>query len=129
MIVGALALRAAPAPHEWPLFARALFAVGGISTVVSLASLGRSFAVLPSLRSVVDRGPYRFVRHPAYAAELTMVAACVIARADAIGAALFLGALVTGIARILVEERLLGRDEAYGAYAQRVRFRLVPGVW
>ncbi len=33
------------------------------------------------------------------------------------------------IVRIHAEERLLLHDQAYRAYAQRVRWRLIPGLW
>jgi len=33
------------------------------------------------------------------------------------------------IARIHAEERRLSSDPAYEAYAQRVRHRLIPGIW
>ena len=33
------------------------------------------------------------------------------------------------VPRILVEERLLGRDPAYRAYCDEVRWRVVPGLF
>jgi protein-S-isoprenylcysteine O-methyltransferase Ste14 len=79
---------------------------------------------------VVDTGVYRFVRHPMYLGASLM---CV-------GGALFLGsvpALVVSIGmilllvvRILGEEKLLASDlGGYPAYREKVRFRLVPGLW
>jgi protein-S-isoprenylcysteine O-methyltransferase Ste14 len=129
MIAGGLALRLAPAPAAWSRAPEVLFAFGGAFAVFALASLGRSFAVLPAFRAVVARGPYGWIRHPAYAGELLMIAACAIARGDALGATVFAVAVALGVARIVVEERLLGEAETYRAYSGRVRFRLVPGVW
>ena len=31
--------------------------------------------------------------------------------------------------RILIEERLLRADPAYGAYMTRVRYRIIPGLF
>ena len=58
-----------------------------------------------------------------------MVGAC--GAATSARAALLLGAAAVALVvlRIKVEERLLGADPSYVAYAARVRFRLVPGVW
>lgn len=128
LVVAALALRLAPPPGAWPLGAGLAFAAGALVAIASLASLGRSFAVLPALRGVVTRGPYRVVRHPAYAGELAMVAACAVARADAIAACVFALSLATCAARVLAEERALACD-AYVAYSRRVRWRLVPGLF
>jgi protein-S-isoprenylcysteine O-methyltransferase Ste14 len=79
---------------------------------------------------VIDTGPYAIVRHPGY------VAACVLF----MGMPLSLGsfwALVPAavsclilVVRTIWEDRTL-RDElvGYEEYTQRVRYRLVPGVW
>jgi protein-S-isoprenylcysteine O-methyltransferase Ste14 len=79
---------------------------------------------------VVESGPYGVVRHPGY----------VGAMASSLGLPLFLGAswafipalatVMTLIARAAVEDRTL-RDglPGYNAYAARVRWRLLPGVW
>ena len=79
---------------------------------------------------VIDTGPYALVRHPGY------VAACLLC----LGMPLSLGsfwALIPGILSCLLlvlrtiwEDRTL-RDElvGYEEYTQRVRYRLVPGVW
>lgn len=129
VVAAGIALRLAPAPLAWPLDAEIAFAIGGAVTVVSLATLGRSFAVFPSLRAVITRGPYRLVRHPAYVGELTMIAGCSAARGDALALAVGVAALGAVAARVVAEERVLARDEAWAAYATRVRWRIVPGIW
>jgi protein-S-isoprenylcysteine O-methyltransferase Ste14 len=80
--------------------------------------------------TVIDTGPYAFVRHPGYVAAVPLV----------LGLALSLGsywALVPAalcylllIVRTAQEDRTLQRElPGYKDYAQRVRYRLVPGIW
>lgn len=79
---------------------------------------------------VIDTGPYAFIRHPGYAAASIFAA----------GTALSLGSLwalvpvavtvLLLIVRTIFEDRLLQRELAgYKAYTQKVRFRLLPGLW
>ena len=123
--VAAAAMARAQAP--WHVSAQAVFVAGAFLTMVSLGSLGRSFAVLPSLRRVVIRGGYRWVRHPAYASELLMVTAAV-SQGDRW--AWLLGGLtaVLQYSRARSEERVLCSDEDYRAYAARVPYRFIPRV-
>lgn len=79
---------------------------------------------------VVDRGPYRCVRHPGYAG----VIAAHLALPFALGSLWGLVPAVAGslllAARAVHEERVLERDLAgYPKYMRDVPWRLVPGVW
>ena len=79
---------------------------------------------------VVDTGVYGFVRHPMYlGAGLTMVGgALVLGSVAALLASIGLALLLA--VRIFGEEKLLTSDlEGYRAYRERVRYRLIPGVW
>ncbi|MEM7609500.1 MAG: hypothetical protein AAF411_29490, partial [Myxococcota bacterium] len=58
-------------PHFGMVSASA-FAVAASLAALALIALGPSFSILPARRGVVARGPYAWVRHPAYAAELAM---------------------------------------------------------
>lgn len=131
LLVGGMVVRHGVAPRDWPLWAHAVVTVGGGLALLSLVTLGRSFAIFPALRRVVTVGPYRVVRHPAYLGELIILIGCVstgVHRAPALLLAIPLG-LAAVVVRIVAEERLLSRDESYAAYAQHVRWRLLPGVW
>lgn len=80
--------------------------------------------------SVATGGPYRFVRHPGYATGLLTILAC----APALGSLWALvpaGAVVLlGILRTALEDKTLQNElPGYKEYAQRVRFRLIPGIW
>jgi len=129
MVAGGVALSIAPPPESWRVGAQIAFASGGALAVLSLVSLGRSFAILPALRKIVRRGAYRVVRHPVYVGELAMVAACGAARADALALVVVLAAVAASVARIHAEERLLVKDAEYTEYARDVRWRLVPRIW
>lgn len=108
--------------QEW------LFAGFGVFALISLGNLGGAFSILPADRGVVRRGPYRLVRHPAYAAELAMVFV-LAARAPVLQAApLALLAFVSTWVRILSEEKLLLHHADYREYTTKVRFRLIPGL-
>jgi protein-S-isoprenylcysteine O-methyltransferase Ste14 len=79
---------------------------------------------------VIDTGPYAVVRHPGYAGAWLLFAGSALSLGSlwALIPAGLAGALL--IVRIVGEERML-REElpGYKEYAQRVRFRLIPGVW
>ena len=79
---------------------------------------------------VVDRGPYRFVRHPGYAGSVLYNLAIPVILGSWWT---FIPAVVTAgllIARTGLEDRTL-QDElpGYREYTQRTSFRLFPGIW
>jgi protein-S-isoprenylcysteine O-methyltransferase Ste14 len=81
-------------------------------------------------QQVCTSGPYRFVRHPGYLGYIvTWVSAPLIMGSWwALVPAGLSGVLF--VVRTALEDRTL-REElpGYAEYAQRVRYRLVPGVW
>jgi protein-S-isoprenylcysteine O-methyltransferase Ste14 len=130
IVMSGAALKLAPPLSQWPLGPSILFTLGGLLAIASLATLGRCFALLPAVRGVVTTGPFRIVRHPAYAGELVMLAACALTSPRPLLAwpALLLAASLFAV-RIVTEERLLIETPAYRDYTQRVRFRLLPFIW
>jgi len=78
---------------------------------------------------VVTTGPYRFVRHPMYAAIACMLLGAPLLLGSVYG--LLLGLVLAALfwVRSVLEERvLLARLPGYPEYARRVRGRLVPNV-
>lgn len=128
-VVGsALVWWAVPPPACWSAVGSAVFVGGSGFAVLSLAALGRCFGIFPARRGVVQRGPYRWIRHPAYAGEgLAVLAAA--AEGGPLAWGLSAAVLTALVVRIEVEERVLRQDPTYLAYAQRVRWRWLPGVW
>lgn len=81
-------------------------------------------------QKVVSTGPYSIVRHPMYAGVTVMY----IASALALGSywAMIPATLVIPLlaARIRNEEEVLLRDlPGYEEYRQKIKYRLLPGVW
>ncbi len=96
---------------------------------LSLAALGRSFGFVPADRGLTARGPYSVVRHPLYASYVVLQAGYLLQSMALWNIAVMVVATACNIGRILAEERLLGASAAYAAYRQRVRWRLLPGLW
>jgi protein-S-isoprenylcysteine O-methyltransferase Ste14 len=79
---------------------------------------------------VVSSGPYRWVRHPGYAGALLSYLATPIFldAAWAFLPVLFLGTVLV-IRTALEDQTLQNQLAGYSDYAQKVRYRLLPGVW
>lgn len=81
-------------------------------------------------QTVVDRGPYRAVRHPMYAGYALIGIGTTLALGSAWAGLLYVPAFAVVIARLLREERFLAAElPGYAAYMRRTRYRLVPLVW
>jgi protein-S-isoprenylcysteine O-methyltransferase Ste14 len=80
--------------------------------------------------TIVTTGPYAFVRHPTYLGALLMILASGLALGSWVAAPLLLLYLPALAFRTIREDRFLkAKLEGYAAYADRVRWRLVPGVF
>ncbi len=80
--------------------------------------------------TVVTGGPYRYVRHPAYAGAIVYELAVPVLLAS--GWAAIIGGLSASllILRTALEDRTLQAELAgYVDYAHQVRYRLIPGIW
>jgi protein-S-isoprenylcysteine O-methyltransferase Ste14 len=79
---------------------------------------------------VISSGPYAILRHPMYAGVVIFYLASPVALGSwwaLLPAAIIVPMLVI---RIVNEEQVLQRDlPGYTEYRQRVRYRLVPGIW
>jgi protein-S-isoprenylcysteine O-methyltransferase Ste14 len=78
----------------------------------------------------VTNGPYRMVRHPGYLGTIGAMLGSGLALGSWLGLAPLVLVAVLFIRRTVTEDRLLRRElGGYSDYADRVRFRLVPGCW
>jgi len=81
-------------------------------------------------QQTITSGPYRFVRHPGYAATLFAMFAGGLALGSWLAMIPILGFAALFVRRTLLEDRMLQQELAgYADYAQRVKYRLVPGIF
>jgi protein-S-isoprenylcysteine O-methyltransferase Ste14 len=79
---------------------------------------------------VESGGPYRFVRHPGYFSALLLFVATPFALGSLWAILPTLGALAIFVRRTALEDGMLRAElPGYVEYAQRVRFRVLYGVW
>ena len=122
---------AMPAPRLAFWLGAALILGGGLIRFLALRALGESFTAIVHVvpgQGVVERGPYRWVRHPAYTAAIASLVGIGLTLGNWVSLGLlFLIALVVYSYRATVEEAALvatlGRQ--YQEY-QRRTWRFVP---
>lgn len=77
-----------------------------------------------------DTGPYRFVRHPGYAGNILPLFAIIIALNSVWVVIPAVFALIVTIIRTALEDKALQQElPGYLEYTQKVRFRLIPGIY
>lgn len=121
-------------PDNW----RAAALIGmGISFALVFRSMreNRFFSAVVRIQSerghrVIDSGPYSFVRHPGYVGMIVGVPLSALAIGSWLGSVVALVYTALIVRRVTFEDGYLKENlSGYRAYAQRVRYRLVPGVW
>jgi protein-S-isoprenylcysteine O-methyltransferase Ste14 len=121
-------------PHwtGWQTASVVVFIVGIWLRLDAIYQLGRFYSHQVrtlSDHTIVQTGPYRFIRHPAYAGMIVAHVGFVAIFANPFSVAALLGLLVPAIVnRIRVEEQTLMALSAYPDYA-RDHKRLIPAVW
>jgi protein-S-isoprenylcysteine O-methyltransferase Ste14 len=112
-----------------PMVGAGLMMAGVLTHVWAKLALRRSFGMAAANRGVKIEGPYRLVRHPMYLGYAITWAGFVLLNPTWLNAGLCLFAGAMQVLRILAEERLLRADGAYRGYMERVRFRVVWGLF
>ncbi len=81
-------------------------------------------------QTVIDSGPYRYIRHPMYAGMVLFVIGTPLMLGSLWGLAATLVLFVLLGLRTLGEEKVLKTDLAgYADYMTKTPWRIVPGVW
>jgi protein-S-isoprenylcysteine O-methyltransferase Ste14 len=102
---------------------------GLIMMLVTIRHLGRSFSLAPQVRSVVQTGPYRWIKHPLYISEEFTVVGAVLQYLSPVTVIVLVLHIGIQVRRILYEEDLLRRNcPEYSTY-EASRWRLIPYVW
>lgn len=136
IVVGLDALYGWSPPFSLPVKILALFAILAGYLLGTLALMeNRFFSGMVRIQTerghhVVSSGPYAWIRHPGYAgALLTYLATPFFLDSRwAMLPAMFITIVL--IIRTSLEDKTLQNElEGYRAYTERVRYRLLPGVW
>ena len=119
-------------PPRWPDWMRVLgigILLAGVAVFVWAAStLGSSFTPYPRPRPegvLVEQGPYRFVRHPVYAAGLLFLLGYGLLTSVLATAAVPAIAVLWWLKSSVEERHLAARFPAYADYRRRVRRRIL----
>jgi protein-S-isoprenylcysteine O-methyltransferase Ste14 len=127
--------------YHWSVMPAWLQVVGGLGLVLSVSVMYRIFrentfaAGVVRIQKergqrVISTGPYAIVRHPLYASMLIYLPALALMLGSWYGLAASFLLFAVMIIRTALEDRELQRGlEGYAEYAQRVRYRLIPGIW
>lgn len=103
-----------------------------ISVAVAIATtlmLGRSYDILPALRSLKTNYLYGVVRHPMYLCSIVATFGYTLLNPVPINVVLLVAIAVLYDLRARYEEEVVSHDNRCAAYFQKVRCRFVPGLY
>lgn len=123
-------------PMAWPATLAALVVMtAGIALIAWAMLRNPFFSSVVRIQGerghrVVSAGPYRYVRHPGYSGAALVFAAMPIVLGSHWALLPAAATICVTVVRTALEDRTLHRELAgYAAYAGRVRYRLLPGIW
>ncbi len=111
-----------------------LIAIGYAFAVWALVE-NRFFSSLVRIQTdrghvVCDSGPYRIVRHPGYIGNILPLPGMALAFSSLWTFIPAAAALIIVVIRTALEDKTLQEElPGYKEYAERVRYRLIPGIW
>lgn len=98
--------------------------------VVNQNNYAAATITVESQQPVISTGMYGVVRHPMYVGALIMIAGMPLALDSYWALLTFVPAVAVLALRIGDEEKMLRQElTGYEEYTQKVRYRLVPGLW
>ena len=107
----------------------AIILVSIVGSGMAGLALWRSYDFLPALRGVSTGLVYRFVRHPMYVFSILNRLGYVIKHPGFFNTSIFLVLIGLYVLRAKFEEEIMRGDPLYVSYAERVRFRFLPGIY
>jgi protein-S-isoprenylcysteine O-methyltransferase Ste14 len=125
----------------WSVMPIAVQVVGFIALAFAMAVTYWAMATNPFLSTVVriqdDRGhyvvtsgPYRYMRHPMYAMMFFMYPGIALELGSWLALMPAVVIVIVIVIRTALEDKTLHAElPGYTAYAQQVRYRLIPGIW
>ena len=79
---------------------------------------------------VITTGPYRIVRHPMYLAVILLFLFQCLALGSLYSLIPWIGLIVSIVIRTIREDKLLHEQlEGYKEYAQKTKYKMIPGIW
>jgi protein-S-isoprenylcysteine O-methyltransferase Ste14 len=119
-------------PNAAHLVGLAVFILGACYRLWAIRTLGRFYSHrvrTMAYHKIVDTGPYRLTRHPAYAGMIIANAGISIYFFNLVTICVFLLLLLPAILiRIIIEEKTLLGIDGYAEFAKK-RKRLFPVIW
>ncbi|MFA5110492.1 MAG: isoprenylcysteine carboxylmethyltransferase family protein [Desulfobaccales bacterium] len=119
-------------PNLFHLLGFILFLAGIAYRLWAIKTLGKYYSHIVRQiagHQIIETGPYRRIRHPAYAGMILANLGIIIFFFNWITLTLFSLILIPAIIlRIIIEEKTLFKMDKYVDYAKN-RPRLIPGIW
>lgn len=119
-------------PNVFHILGFLVFLVGVVYRLWAVRTLGRYYSHIVrevNGHKIVDSGPYRHIRHPAYTGMILANLGVVIYFFNLSTSIIYFFVLIPAIMlRILVEEKMLFKIEGYPEFAKD-RKRLIPAIW
>ncbi|WP_194793117.1 methyltransferase family protein [Raineyella fluvialis] len=116
-------------PPSLSVIAVSIQALGLGFTLYSLAALRRNFGVAPQVRTLVRKGPYRYIRHPLYVGETVVLIGAVLMGPSWQKMAILIMIVTLQMYRAIQEERLISAHlPEYAEYMTWTK-RFVPGLF
>jgi protein-S-isoprenylcysteine O-methyltransferase Ste14 len=112
-----------------------LLNLAGLAILAWSMAANRFFAPIVQIQEarghqVVSAGPYRFVRHPGYVGVILQFIGLPLAVGSWVALVIGVVGVILYVIRTSFEDRTLQAElPGYADYAQRTRYRLLPGVW
>ena len=104
--------------------------LGVVGLVIIQNSYAASTVRVEAGQTVVSTGLYGLVRHPMYTGNVIMMVGIPLALGSYWGLVFVFPGIIALASRIRDEEKLLRHDlDGYREYTQKVRYRLLPGMW